>query len=56
MELADPLIPDLHGAVPAFDAAETGMLDYRTPDLFQGLHDLALDGAAALGPDVFRAG
>jgi hypothetical protein len=30
------------------------MLDYHTPDVFQGLHDLALDGAAALGPDALR--
>ena len=30
------------------------MLDYRRLYMFQGLYDLALDGAAALGPDAFR--
>ena len=56
METADHSMSDLNGALPAFDGSETGMLDDRTPDTFHGLYDLAVDGAAALGPDVFRAG
>ena len=54
MELADPLIADLHGAVPAFDIAETGMLDYRTPDMFQDGAPLSLDAMVVMGPDMFR--
>ena len=54
MDMPDPLIRDPDGAVPPFDRSDTGMFGDRTPDVFQGLHDLALDGAIALGPDALR--
>jgi len=48
--------PDLDGALAPFHDFEPGMLDYRTPDMFNGSHNLALDGVSALGAEGLRIG
>ena len=54
MDMADRPMPDLSGALPAFDSPAAVALDYRTPDMFEDGISLSLDGMAALGPDAFR--